>query len=124
MVGRVTSTYLLNKLLSMYLKLYQIKKHLNIDADFTDDDEYLMDLASVAENAVQSHIDNNLSELEDENGTIPMPIIQAMLLMIGTLYAKRESIVFGSASEVPLSYEYLLGLYRNYNGSEKGVVRI
>lgn len=108
----------------MYLKLYQIKKHLNIDADFTDDDEYLMDLASVAENAVQSHIDINLRELEDEDGTIPMPIIQSMLLMVGTLYSKRESIVFGSASEVPLAYDYLLGLYRNYNGSKDGTGRI
>lgn len=108
----------------MYLNLSQIKKHLNIDTDFTDDDEYLMDLASVAENAVQTHIDINLSELEDEDGTIPMPIIQAMLLFVGTLYAKRESIVFGSASEVPLAYDYLLGLYRNYDGDVNGTRRI
>lgn len=108
----------------MYLNLSQIKKHLNIDTDFTDDDEYLMDLASVAENAVQTHIDINLSELEDEDGTIPMPIIQAMLLFVGTLYAKRESIVFGSATEVPLAYDYLLGLYRNYDGDVNGTRRI
>lgn len=108
----------------MYLKLYQIKKHLNIDEDFRDDDEYLMDLASVAENSVQIHIDRKLSDLEDEDGTIPAPLIQAMLLMIGTMYVKRESITFSAATEVPLAYEYLLGLYRNYNGDKKEPSRI
>lgn len=108
----------------MYLTLNQIKKHLNIDSTFTADDTYLMNLASVAENTVQKHIDNELSELEDDYGQLPMPLLQAMLLMIGTLYAKRESIAFASAVEVPLSYEYLLSLYKNYNGSTSGTSTI
>lgn len=108
----------------MYLTLNQIKKHLNIDSTFTADDTYLMNLASVAENAVQKHIDNELSELEDDYGQLPMPLTQAMLLMIGTLYAKRESIAFASVVEVPLSYDYLLSLYKNYNGSTSGTSTI
>lgn len=108
----------------MYLQLYQIKKHLNIDESFHEDDEYLVDLAKVAENAIQKHIDMELSLLEDKDGTIPMPIIQAMLLMIGSFYAKRESIGFANSTEVPLGYEYLLSLYKNYNGSIKGTVNI
>ena len=108
----------------MYLQLFQLKKHLNIDEQFHDDDEYIMDLAKVAENAVQKHIDINLSDLEDENGQIPMPLIQAMLLMVGTFYAKRESIAFASSSEVPLAYDYLLSLYKNYNGPHEGTPNI
>lgn len=108
----------------MYLQLYQIKKHLNIDDDFRDDDEYLMDLASVAENIVQIHIDRQLSDLEADDGSIPQPLIQAMLLFIGNMYVKREGIVFGSASEVPQSYGYLLDLFRNYNGKETEPTRI
>jgi uncharacterized phage protein (predicted DNA packaging) len=108
----------------MYLQLYQIKKHLNIDNSFQEDDEYLMDLAKVAEKAVQKHIDNNLSDMEDEDGQLPMPLIQAMLLMIGTFYAKRESIAFAASTEVPLAYDYLLSLYKNYNGSPQGTPNI
>ena len=108
----------------MYLQLYQLKKHLNIDEQFHDDDEYIMDLARVAENAVQKHIDINLSDLEDENGQLPMPLIQAMLLMVGTFYAKRESIAFASSCEVPLAYDYLLSLYKNYNGPHEGTPNI
>ena len=69
----------------MYLQLYQIKKQLNLDSSFHDDDEYLMDLAKVAENAIQKHIDTPLSE-------------------------------FAATTEVPLAYDYLLSLYKNYNG--------
>lgn len=101
----------------MYLQLYQLKKQLNIDESFHDDDEYLCDLAMVAQNAVQRHIDRDLSEYENEEGMLPMPLIQAMLLMVGTFYAKRESIAFAATTEVPLAYEYLLSLYKNYNGS-------
>ena len=105
----------------MYLQLYQIKRHLNLDETFHDDDEYLVDLALVAQNAVQRHIDRQLSELEDEWGMIPSPLTHAMLLMIGSFYAKRESISFAATVEVPLAYDYLLSLYKNYNGPHEGI---
>ena len=102
----------------MYLQLYQIKKHLNIDEDFHDDDEYLIDLAMVAEKLVQRHIDHNLSELCAENGGIlPPPLQHAMLLMVGNQYANREPIAFASNSEIALSYNYILDLYKNYNNT-------
>ena len=105
----------------MYLQLYQIKKQLNIDDEFHDDDEYLVDLAMVAQNAVQRHIDRPFEELENEEGMLPMPLIHAMLLMIGSFYAKRESIAFAATTEVPLAYEYLLSLYKNYEGPHEGI---
>lgn len=100
----------------MYIQLYQVKKHLNIDEDFHDDDEYLMSLVEVAEKVVEKNIDTNLKKLEDGDGFIPSPLIQAMLLLIGNFYANRESVAFASTSEVPLSYNYLIDLYRNYRG--------
>lgn len=104
----------------MYLKLYQVKKHLNIDDDFTEDDEYLVDLIHVAEAVIQKHIDDNLKEVAEANGgELPSPLAQAMLLLIGDLYANRESVAYTSVSELPLSYKYLLSLYKNYNGKTK-----
>ena len=103
----------------MFVQLYQIKKHLNIDDDFFADDEYLLHLAEVAELAVQKHIDNNLSELCAENkGDLPSPLLHAMLLMIGNLYENREPIAFASHSELALSYNYILDLYKNYNNTK------
>lgn len=102
----------------MYIQLYQVKKHLNIDEDFRDDDEYLMQLVQVAEKVVEKNIDIKLEKLEDEDGFIPVPLTQAMLLLVGNFYANRESVAFASTNNVPYSYQYLIDLYRNYRGED------
>lgn len=99
----------------MYLTLDEIKKHLNLDSTFTDDDAYILSLADVAEVIVAKHIGRKLKDLEDEEGNIPSPLRHSMLIFIGNLYANRESVVFTSTSELPLSYRYLLELYENYD---------
>jgi hypothetical protein len=49
------------------MELNDVKKHLNIDASFTDDDAYILSLMAVAENAVKCHINVvSLTELGDE----------------------------------------------------------
>jgi len=101
----------------MYLTLEQIKKHLNIDSSFTDDDDYLLSLYDVAERTVQRHIDSNLSSLVEEEGALPTPLLHAMLLYIGNLYAQREAISYSSVIDVPFSYDYLLSLFKNYNNT-------
>lgn len=99
----------------MLLDLDIVKKHLNIDPDFCDDDDYIVTLAEVAEQAVEKHIDSRLSDIAKEEDGLPSPLFHAMLLMIGNLYANRESVSYSTAVEVPKSYDYLLSLYRNYN---------
>lgn len=98
----------------MFLQLELIKKHLVIDEFYKDDDDYLIYLADVAEKTVEKHIDTNLSDLANDRGDLPSPLLHAMLLFIGDMYASRESISFTSVSEVPFSYDYLLTLYKKY----------
>ena len=101
-----------------YLNLRDIKKHLNIDSYYTDDDIYLEALMNVAEKVVEKHIDIGLAILADYNGgELPPPLIHAMLLFVGNMYANRESVAFASSSEIPLSYQYILDLYKCYNPS-------
>lgn len=102
----------------MYIDLETIKKHLNIDSEFTEDDDYLMMLEGVAEISVEKHIDKSLAELDDGEGDLPSPLKQAMLLFIGNMYLSRESVTFGNAVEIPLSYNYLLDLYKDYSKKE------
>lgn len=99
-----------------YLTLEQIKQHLNIDSDYTGDDNYLTSLAEVVEMVVEKHIDNSLEALS-EGGELPPPLRHAMLLLIGNYYNTRESIAFVSSSEIPLSYNYLLDLFKNYSNN-------
>lgn len=101
----------------MYLELDKIKKHLNIDADFTDDDEYIMFLAQVAEDMVQKHIDNDFSEIIAEEGALPNALLHAMLLYIGNMYANRESISYSATYEIPQTLSYILQAYRSYSNA-------
>ena len=97
----------------MYLSIDDVKRHLYID--HSDDDLYLADLITVAEDAVRRDLNvYSLKELEDCSGMLPACVTQAMLLLVGTLYSNRESVSYGQARPVPHSYEFLLDLCRNY----------
>ena len=103
------------------MDLQVIKKHLNIDSDFTEDDSYLLTLADVAAQVIEKHIDQSLSDIASDGGELPAPLSQAMLLFIGNMYANRESVSYSSAVEVPFAYDYLLSLYKDYSKKyEKG----
>lgn len=47
----------------MYITLNQAKKHLQIDESFTEDDNYILMLITVAEDSVSQHLDIALSDL-------------------------------------------------------------
>lgn len=99
----------------MYTTLAMIKRHLNVDQSFTDDDEYITYLYMVAEAVVQVHLCANLEDYEDDEHNIPAGIIHAMMLYIGDLYNSREGNAYGvSVQQVPFGYEYLISLYKNY----------
>ena len=102
-----------------YLDLNLIKKHLNMNADYTAEDDYLTMLGGAVEEVVGKHIDDDLPTLaKNNNDQLPLPLVQACLLLLGTYYSNRENVAYTNAVEVPMSYTYLLDLYRNYGGSE------
>lgn len=98
-----------------YVDLQQAKRHLNVEEAFTEDDEYIGGLIEAAEAVVSKDVCEDLDILAQENaGTLPAPLRQCVLLMVGQLYANREPVAFAQSAEVPLSYSYLISLYRNY----------
>lgn len=99
-----------------YITLNQLKSHLNIDSDFTADDNLLEMYGDVAEAVVQRHLCILLSELVEGGGVLPPPVQQAILFYAGNLYNARESVSFGTApTNIPFTYQYLLDLYKNYS---------
>ena len=69
----------------MLIELETIKNHLNIDSSFNDDDNYIMQLEEVAEAIVEKHIDRTLEDIIGEEGEVPKPLLQAILLFIANL---------------------------------------
>lgn len=98
-----------------YVVLSDVKRHLNIEKEVYDDDMYLEYLIEVAEATVERHICQSLEEVENIYGDLPKPLVHAILLYVGDLYANRESVAFGgSPQQVPFTYEYLVSMYQNY----------
>ena len=101
-----------------YLDLEIIKKQCNIDDFFTDDDNYLIGLATVAEQILEKNLDDSLDAIvEDNDGTLPAPLAHAALMQVAHWYRNRESVAFGSSMKVDLGYDYLISQYKNYNNS-------
>lgn len=97
----------------MYVTLQQAKKHLNIDDSFTDDDNYILQLIQVAEDAVEKNTDIALTE-QLEGGILPPSLTHSILLLVGNLYNNREATSYSVPSEVPFAYKYLINLNRNF----------
>lgn len=97
-----------------YITLEEAKRHLNIEAEFTDDDTYIDSLIVAAEGKVAEDVLQPLEELEDEQGAIPAPLRQAILLQVGDFYASREDTVYGVTVHSTGAYRALIGLYRHY----------
>lgn len=91
------------------------KKHLNLDEDYVEDDEYILGLLAAAKGAVEKALNASLDRLAEENGgEVPMAIIQAILLMVGNLYQNRE-ITGSKTAALPYNFEYLINLYKHYD---------
>ena len=101
------------------IPIYLIKKHLNIDYSFTDDDDYLMMLENVAVKLVEKHIDKPIKDMLDKGENLQSPLVQAILLQIANMYQSRESVAFSNAVEIPRSYDYILSLYKDYSIKEE-----
>lgn len=95
-----------------YTSIYELKRHLNIESTYIDDDGYLQDLVEVAAVAIQNYLNDSLSGFTETN--IPMPIKQAALLLSAHLYSNRQIVAFANGVEIPYTYKFLLDPYKNY----------
>ena len=98
----------------MYVTLCEAKKHLLVDNSFKDDDEYILALIDVAEDAVSVNLCEKLDSIT-VGGDLPPAVKAAILLLVGNLYANREPVAYTSVNKVPYTFEYLLSLYKNYS---------
>lgn len=101
----------------MYVTLDEAKKHLNVEQEYTEDDNYIETLIDVAEAKVAKELCVKVEELatiEECSELIPHPIKQAILLNIGMYYANREEVTYTQSKPLEQGSRYLLALYRDY----------
>jgi hypothetical protein len=99
-----------------YATLIMAKRHLNIEDAFTDDDTYIESLITVAEEKVAAELCVSVEEMAaiNKNGSLPMPLLQAILLTIGAYYTNREDITTVQTKPLEYGVKYLTQLYRNF----------
>lgn len=95
----------------MGITLDEIKAHLNIEKDWHGEDQYLQSLIDAAKVVVQKHICDDIDGMSE--GQL-LPLAHAIKLLVGTWYMNRESL--SNLQKGNHSYEYILSLYKNYNG--------
>ena len=98
----------------MYVTLCEAKKHLLVDNSFKDDDEYILALIDIAEEAVSININISLDSIT-VGGELPPAVKAAILLLVGNLYANREPVAYTAVNKVPYTFDYLISLYKNYS---------
>lgn len=92
----------------MIVTLQQLKDHLIIEHNA--DDLYLLDLLTVAEDAVMKRL--NIAEW----GENPHPtIIQSILIVASNLYNNRESNAYTNVNKIPHTLDFLFSLDKNYD---------
>lgn len=103
----------------MYISLELAKKHLNIQPTFTQDDDYISFIIEGAEQAVLETC--NLQDFSDiaVNGELPNAVKFAILLLVGDMYANRETVAYTTISKIP-TFRYLLANFTKYNDPNLG----
>jgi uncharacterized phage protein (predicted DNA packaging) len=97
------------KKMETLISLDDLKHHLAIEQGFMDDDVYLDGLIHAAQEAVEKAINRRLTDCEPETVLLSIKILAA------TWYANREGVSFGSPNKIPYTFDFLIGLNKNYN---------
>lgn len=91
--------------------LAEVKKHLNIEQSFDEDDNYITALIDVAEERVLSHCDKAADDID----VVPPSMKHAVLLLVAEMYAHRELSTDRAVNALPISLDYLLANVKNYS---------
>jgi uncharacterized phage protein (predicted DNA packaging) len=100
------------------VKLEEAKLQCHVELEDTTDDALLTKYIKSAEQAVLRHLGyTDVADLVNREPSleVPEPVRQAVLLLVATWYGSRETVTYGSVTEMPNCYDYLVNLFRNYN---------
>ncbi len=111
------------------LELDIIKSHVRLEPDETEEDTLLETYSNAARRLVENKTGRTLYATEaeipkDSEGNVTDEhalvldddLTTAMLLIIGTWYANRESVVVGTiTATLPMAVEALIGPYQHFN---------
>jgi hypothetical protein len=97
------------------MNIQELKRQLNIEAEYTDDDIILQQYLNVAESSVLNYLNYYTGSTSGVTGTnMPAPVLQGILLFAAHLYTTRQIISYGQGYKIPYTFEFLLNPYKEY----------
>ena len=94
-----------------WLSLDLIKQHLRLDPINTIEDDLLLAYAEAAEDTVLNICGRSYDNLVQVYGDVPMPVIQASLVLVDASYQYRSPVSPTSISTVPYTFDMLIKPY-------------
>jgi len=94
----------------MYVKVDDIKRHVNVQWD--DDDALIQSMIDAAELSIEKNIGTPLADIADEDGNLPADLIHAIRIMTASLYEHREGFTYGRIQQVPFTLSHLIMPYK------------
>lgn len=93
----------------------QLKRQLNIEETYDDDNVLLQHYLDVAEQSVQLYCGvTGLTMYTGETMNMPISITQAVIMLAAHFYLSRNIISYGQGYEIPFTLKWLLDPYRDF----------
>lgn len=101
-----------------WLTLEQIKAQLRIEPDFTAEDTLLESYGESAEMTLLNYLNRPYADILGSYGDVPLPLVQASLLLVDTSYQHRSPISVTNISQVPYTFDLLAKPYMRLTSEE------
>ena len=97
------------------MNVQQLKRQLNIEADFLDEDQILQFYLDVSEQKCLNYLNLYTGSTSGYTGVNqPICIQQAILLLAAHYYVNRTPVAFAQGHPIPYTFSFLLDDYKNY----------
>ena len=94
-----------------FLTLEKIKAQLRIEPDFHDEDTILEVYGESAETTLLNYLNRPYADIIGSYGDVPLPLVQASLMLVDTSYQHRSPISVTNISQVPYTFDLLVKPY-------------
>ncbi len=97
----------------MAINITTLKRQLNIENTFNDDDAILQQCLDVAIQTTNNYLGSDVVSGYTGN-TTPISVEHAILMLASHFYINRNIVAFATPSELPYSYKFLLDWYKDF----------
>jgi hypothetical protein len=94
-----------------WLTLEKIKAQLRIEPDFHDEDTILEVYGESAETTLLNYLNRPYADIIGSYVSMPVPLVQASLMLVDTSYQHRSPISVTNISQVPYTFDLLVKPY-------------